>query len=289
MARTRIEYDLTVFEKLYNQWRRGLIKQSDMCAELQISRQTLYRRLREFQSRRTDPEKRELLFYDPSVPYLLNAPNQSDGLTMLKSIRSSVLSCIIADYQYRDQIDAMAYGNEGARQIGRLSLPQMSNDDIHSFILESERVLSSSGHIGLWIDLYSLCEGTVSEWIKGTSFHKVALVVWNKDRLGNGSRVRHTTEFLLLLQKPPIEAKWIDRGIPDLWTEKVTKKHPHSKPVELQKRLLLTLTKPGSFIGDFTAGGYSTLDACQQAHDRTFIGCDLLPVRHDLSDGTKPG
>lgn len=47
--------------------------------------------------------------------------------------------------------------------------------------------------------------------------------------------------------KKPVRAKgcWLSHSIPDVWLEKITKTHPHSKPIELQKVLILATTEEG--------------------------------------------
>ena len=92
-----------------------------------------------------------------------------------------------------------------------------------------------------------------------------------------GYRSRRKSEYLLVLQKAPVRAKgcWTDHDIPDVWAEKTTKVHPHSKPVELQQRLIKATTKEGGFVLDPAAGGYSVLEACKRA-GREFIGGDIV-------------
>ncbi len=91
-----------------------------------------------------------------------------------------------------------------------------------------------------------------------------------------GYRSRRKSEYLLVLQKSPIRAKggWTDHAIPDVWAEKTTKVHPHSKPVELQERLIAATTKEGDYVLDPAAGGYSALEACRSV-GKDFIGGDI--------------
>ena len=56
--------------------------------------------------------------------------------------------------------------------------------------------------------------------------------------------------------------------------EKVVKTHPHSKPIELQKQLILATTAEGDWILDPASGGYSVLNACEGLN-RNFIGGDI--------------
>lgn len=76
-----------------------------------------------------------------------------------------------------------------------------------------------------------------------------------------------------MLQKSPVKAKacWTDHTIPDVWEEKVTKTHPHSKPIEMQRRLIAATTKDGDTVLDPAAGSYSVFEACRLT-GRDFIG-----------------
>ncbi len=85
-------------------------------------------------------------------------------------------------------------------------------------------------------------------------------------------------EYLVIFQKLPIRIKgiWKVHDIPDVWNEKiVNKNHTHSKPIELQKRLIEGVTEIGDTIIDPAAGGYSIL-TCANEMQRSFLGCDLL-------------
>lgn len=146
---------------------------------------------------------------------------------------------------------------------------------LKKFIKEIDRVLQKSGHLFLWVDKYHLCQGTLP-WITGTSLQIVDMIVWNKGKIGMGYRTRRKSEYIIVLQKAPVKAKnyWTDHSIPDVWEEKVVKIHPHSKPVELQKRLIAATTKEGNVVLDPAAGGYSVLEACK-ASGRNFMGCDI--------------
>jgi len=53
-----------------------------------------------------------------------------------------------------------------------------------------------------------------------------------------------------------------------------SKKHPHQKPLELQKILIEAVSNPSDIIVDPAAGSYSVLEACLLAN-RNFLGCDI--------------
>ena len=152
----------------------------------------------------------------------------------------------------------------------------MPEEVIINFISELNRVISKSGHLFLWVDKFHLCQG-VLEWFENTELNLVDMIVWDKDRIGMGYRSRRKSEYLIILQKSPVRVKdiWKDHSIPDVWTEKTEKVHPHSKPIELQKRLIEAVTDKSDFVLDPASGGYSVLEACKLS-ERNFIGGDLI-------------
>lgn len=173
-------------------------------------------------------------------------------------------------------LDKLNYGNEGKqRGKARCSLIQMADATIVSFIKEIDRVLKPSGYLFLWVDKFHFCSG-FDNWISNTSLNIVDMIVWDKDKIGMGYRSRRKSEYLVVLQKTPTNAKkcWTDHSIPDVWTEKVVKVHPHSKPIDLQRRLIEATTKENDIILDPAAGGYSVFEACKLAN-RDFMGCDI--------------
>ena len=209
--------------------------------------------------------------------YKVNSRNKMDGIKLLKELESENAKVIFFDPQYRGVLDKLKYGNEGkGRGKARCTLPRMSDKKIKAFFREIERVLKTSGYVFLWIDKYHLCTG-ITTWIrKDSELEIVDLITWDKERIGMGYRTRRKSEYLLILQKKPLLAKrtWSQHDIPDVWTEKVKKTHAHSKPVQLQKRLIEATTDEGDMIIDPAAGGYSVLEACLETK-RTFIGCDI--------------
>lgn len=209
---------------------------------------------------------------------LCNRRLKGSGLVLLASLPSDSVKTAFFDPQYRGVLDKLSYGNEGkGRGKARCDLPQMDETTIISFVKEIDRVLCPSGHLFLWVDKFHLCQ-SIAPWLKDTDLNIVDLVVWDKGKIGMGYRTRRKSEYLMVLQKSPVRAKacWADHGIPDVWVEKVEKIHPHSKPVELQRRLIAATTQPGDYVLDPAAGGFSVLSACEQLEDRKFIGCDLL-------------
>ena len=208
--------------------------------------------------------------------YKENYRNKADGLELLADVADGTVAAAFFDPQYRGVLDKLSYGNEGvSRGKARCSLPQMDEPTIRRFLAELDRALRPSGHLFLWVDKFHLCQG-VLDWLKETQLSIVDMIVWDKGRIGMGYRTRRKTEYLIVLQKTPLRAKgcWTDHAIPDVWQENVPKSHAHSKPVELQRRLIESVTKEGDTVLDPAAGGYSVFEACKSA-GRTFIGGDI--------------
>ena len=208
--------------------------------------------------------------------FKLNAKNLADGIDLLGDINDGSIATAFFDPQYRGVLDKLKYGNEGvSRGKARSDLPQMSEDTIINFINEINRVLKDSGHLFLWVDKFHLCQG-VLEWLTDTDLNLVDMIVWDKGKIGMGYRTRRKSEYLIVLQKSPVKAKacWTDHAIPDVWEEKTNKTHPHSKPVELQRRLIVATTNEGDVVLDPASGGFSVFEACKLA-GRDFIGGDI--------------
>lgn len=190
--------------------------------------------------------------------------------------KNSVSVCFF-DPQYRGVLDKLNYGNEGKnREKKRLNLPQMDEMLIFKFLKEINRILKPSAHLFLWIDKFHLCEG-VYPWFHGTELNVVDLITWEKPRIGMGYRTRRKCEYLLVLQKDPKKVKgiWNIHNIPDVWQESVDKKqHPHTKPIDLQQKLIEAVTIEGDLVVDPAMGGGSVLQACLNSN-RKFLGCDI--------------
>ena len=210
-------------------------------------------------------------------PTLLNLKLTMNGINLLKSLPTNLAKVCFFDPQYRGVLDKLKYGNEGkTRGKPRSELVQMTEENIIEFINLISKTLLPSGYLFLWIDKFHLCEG-IKPWLKATNLKVVDLITWNKERMGMGYRTRRQAEYLVIIQKPPILAKstWLIRNIRDVWSEKlITKIHPHQKPTELQKQLILSTTLENDLVLDPAAGSFKVLDICKDTK-RYFIGCNL--------------
>jgi site-specific DNA-methyltransferase (adenine-specific) len=187
---------------------------------------------------------------------------------------------VLFDPQYREVMDKLKLGNEGARQKGRFRLPAMSTDYIDTCCREAARVLRPNGYLLQWVDTFRLCEAyhlRISDAVKC-----VDLIAWDNQRPGQGHRSRRRGDYLLVLQKPRLQkprfvakATWRDHGIPSRWIEKIDRKlHPHAKPPGLIRRLIGAITEPGELVVDPAAGSFTVMHAAHQL-GRDFIGVDI--------------
>ena len=206
-----------------------------------------------------------------------NYKNCCDGRDLLSNIQSGSIKAVFFDPQYRGVLDKLSYGNEGKqRGKARASLKQMDFDTIKEFLEDIEKILAPSGYLFLWVDKFHLVEGVNNWFVNLPNMQCVDMITWNKQKIGMGYRTRRKSEYLVVIQKSPILAKatWTLHNIPDVWDEKVVKTHAHSKPIELQKLLILAVTKEGDYVCDPAAGGYSVFEACKEIN-RNFIGGDI--------------
>ena len=208
-------------------------------------------------------------------PWPRDVATRGNALALLQSLPDGCTPLVFFDPQYREVLDKLAYGNEGARQRDRCALPAMSAGYIDQCCREIGRVLRLSGYLMLWADTFRLCTG--AHLRIADILPLVDLISWNCARMGMGYRTRRCGSYLLVLQKAPQRAKatWSDHGIPDRWAEKVDRRiHPHAKPAGLIARLIGAVTQPGDLVVDPAAGGFTVMHA---AHDlrRRFVGCDI--------------
>ncbi len=208
----------------------------------------------------------------------LNKALRMNGLDLLRKLDDNTVPLVFFDPQYRSVLDKQGYGNEGVtRGKKRSELPQMDVKSITLFLKEISRVLIPSGHLMFWVDKFIVCNG-VQNFMKDIDLQLVDMITWNKEKIGMGYRSRRTSEHLVIFQKKPVRAKgvWCLHTIPDVWSEKIKdKNHTHSKPIELQKKLIEAVTNRGDVVVDPAAGGFSVMKSALDM-GRNFLGCDLV-------------
>ncbi len=206
-----------------------------------------------------------------------NARQKMDGLALLRNLEDESVALAFFDPQYREVLEKLKFGNEGARQGRRFELRQMGSNEIAGFVEQLGRVLRPGGHLVLWMDKFCLVSGAWRKWLSHTiDLGEVDMISWNALRFGMGKRTRSTMEFAVVLQKfPHTSHVWTNRAMRDGHIEQSDReKHPHAKPYLLTYELIRCLTKKGDLVVDPAAGGYVVLDACVEAK-REFVGCDL--------------
>jgi site-specific DNA-methyltransferase (adenine-specific) len=208
-----------------------------------------------------------------------NQRNKVSATRFMQQLRAGEAKLAFLDPQYRGNLEKLAYGNEGARQIERAKLPQMSDDLISFLIEEMERALAPSGHLMLWIDKFSLGSGHhLRYFARAPKLALVDVIHWHTMRFGMGYRTRGGSEYLLVIQKHPTKAKgtWSDKSLRDSWSESTDRsQHPHAKPIALIERLIRATTTAKDLVIDPCAGSYVVLEACRRT-GRAFAGSDIL-------------
>ena len=94
-----------------------------------------------------------------ALPWPCNVALREDALALLRPLSIGCTPLVFFDPQYREVLDKLAYGNEGARQRERCALPAMTTGYIDACCREIARVLQPSGYLMLWSDTFRLCEG----------------------------------------------------------------------------------------------------------------------------------
>jgi site-specific DNA-methyltransferase (adenine-specific) len=218
-------------------------------------------------------------------PYPLNKRNKADGRKLLAGILDNAAGAVVFDPQYRGVLDKLKFGNEGERQKRRAELPQMGDAIIQEMGEQIARVLRPMGHVFMWLDKFMLVGFDPTRYFgTASALQPVDVITWNKLTFGMGKRTRRCCEYLMVLQKEPTRAKdvWMDHGIRDVWDEKASyPTHPHSKPYELTRRLITSVTQRGDLVVDPCAGSFMTFDVCRHLnHHVDFLGCDILGAKN---------
>lgn len=204
--------------------------------------------------------------------FSLNTKQSWEALELLTNLKENSVSLVFLDPQY-----------EPVKNVLSLNYPLYSQSDYQILrILEQiERVLKPSSFCLLWVNKTLLGNDRIPLWLlKTPSLKIVDFLVWHKkNTLGLGNWLRSNAEFCFLIQKYPQKGKvFKNRSFGNVWEENVLppskRKHPHQKPRELIKALILATTEQGDLIIDPCAGSFVVLEVCQELN-RKFLGCDL--------------
>jgi len=204
--------------------------------------------------------------------YSLNIKQSGEALELLSNLENNSVSLVFLDPQY-----------EPVKNVLSVNYPLYSQSDyqILRIIGEIERILKPSAFCLLWVNKTLLGNDRVPLWLlKTPSLKIVDCLVWHKKNyLGLGTWLRSNAEFCFLIQKSPQTGKvFKNRSFGNVWEENVVpsskRKHPHQKPRELIKSLILATTQEEDLIVDPCAGSFIVLEVCQELN-RNYYGVDL--------------
>ena len=204
--------------------------------------------------------------------YQWNTKQSGEALELLSNLETNSVSLVFLDPQY-----------EPVKNVLSLNYPLYSQSDYQILrILEQiERVLKPSSFCLLWVNKTLLGNDRIPLWLlKTLSLKIVDCLVWHKKNyLGLGTWLRSNAEFCFLVQKYPQKGKvFKNRSFGNVWEENVVPSgkrwHPHQKPRELIKALILATTNEKDLIIDPCAGSFVVLEVCQELN-RNFLGVDL--------------
>ncbi|MDR1670763.1 MAG: site-specific DNA-methyltransferase [Spiroplasmataceae bacterium] len=203
--------------------------------------------------------------------YLLNTKQEGEGWEMLTNLANSSVDLVILDPQYQTS-KGVSWTNYPTHIQGDYEIMEM--------IKEINRVLKPNAFCLLWVNKTILSKGKVALWlVKANKLRNVDLLTWHKNRIALGHRFRNISEFAFLLQKEPANIKSFSvKNIPNVWTEAEIpikqRNHPHQKPKELLKQIILATTQEQGLVVEPCAGSFILLDICQELN-RNYLGVDL--------------
>lgn len=113
-------------------------------------------------------------------------------------------------------------------------------------------------------------------FLRYTRYRVGDVLVWDKLTMGFGHAFRRRFECILVLEKG--KPRYRDRGLADVLSARrpPTDVHPHAKPVELIRRLLLTSTDEGDVVLDPFVGSGTTCVAAALT-GRRYLGIEISP------------
>lgn len=205
---------------------------------------------------------------------------QGDGVFFLNNIlEQECTTCLFFDPQYNGIVEHLDLEESYGRFEERFKKQSMSDEVIRDFTAGVERVLKPSGYMFLWVDKFHLMTN-FREWLL-PNLEVVDMITWDKGRIGMGRRSRYQSEFCVVVQKSPRNAKatWSRHDIPDVWREKLSRhdkeRHPHTKPSGLVGALIETTTQKGDLVVNPCAGSFIT-ESVAFSIGRDFYGADLI-------------
>jgi len=197
----------------------------------------------------------------------LNKIIQGDCLQIMKTYPNNCIDLILTDPPYGDNV---AYGWNNK------IIKNNENPLINcNALIEMYRILKQNRSLYIftnWKHYPFLTEFI----IRYTKFNIRHLIVWKKHNFGLGWAFRHQYELILVLEKG--KPKYNLTDFSDVQTSSHINhnklNHPHQKPLDLLKKIILHSSKEGDLILDPFAGSGSTCKACNELN-RKWIGIEL--------------
>jgi DNA modification methylase len=197
----------------------------------------------------------------------INKIIHGDCIKIMKTFPSNFIDLIVTDPPYGDNI---GYGWNNKK------IKNNENPLINCFALvEMYRVLKRNSSLYLftnWKHYPFLTEFV----LRYTQFKIRHLLVWKKHNFGLGWAFRHQYELILVLEKG--KPKYNLTNFSDVQSashinhNKQT--HPHEKPLDLLRKMIIHSSKEGDLVLDPFAGSGSTCKACEELK-RKWIGIEL--------------
>ena len=197
----------------------------------------------------------------------LNKIIHGDCIEVMKGMPNRCVDLIVTDPPYGDNV---AYGWNNK------TIKNNENPLINcSALVEMYRVLKLNSSLYLFTNWkhYPFLTEFISRYTKFKIRH---LVVWKKHNFGLGWAFRHQYELILVLEKG--KPKYNLKNFSDVQTASHINhnklNHPHEKPLDLLKKMIIHSSNEGDVVLDPFAGSGSTCKACEEL-GRRWIGIEL--------------
>jgi site-specific DNA-methyltransferase (adenine-specific) len=190
-----------------------------------------------------------------------------DAYHILKEIPGKNVDLIVTDPPYGD--DA-SYGTRRIRIVG-------NKDPLAGLLVlrEAYRVLKADATAYVFCGMRYLCF-LRSFFAQYTRYKLREVVIWNKVSMGLGYAFRKQYECILVLEKG--RPRYRNHQMLNLLSYKrvQTIRHPHTKPLDLIKALILHSSDKGQFVLDPFVGSGTTALAAKQLQ-RDYLGIEIDP------------
>jgi DNA modification methylase len=197
----------------------------------------------------------------------LNKIIHGDCVQVMKTMPSRCVDLIVTDPPYGDNV---AYGWNNKK------IKNNENPLINcTALVEMYRVLKLNSSLYLFTNWKHY--PFLTEFIlRYTKFKIRHLIVWKKHNFGLGWAFRHQYELILVLEKG--KPKYNLTNFSDVQSASHINhnklNHPHEKPLDLLKKMILHSSEEGDVVLDPFAGSGSTCKACGEL-GRKWIGIEL--------------